>query len=154
MRRAYSRVLEFNPISKEIVWEYSPNLMSTADQKSGFDLFSTNVSSAQRLPNGNTLITEGTRGRVVEVTRDGEVVWEYISPYLWDSTTPSIRNLVYRAYRVPYDWVPQLPKPKESAVDPGPNYLLVIPAKDGTRPNFGVDSTPIWKQGAEKPTRQ
>jgi hypothetical protein len=154
MRRAYSRVLEFNPITKDIVWEYAPNLKSAADQKSGFDLFSTNVSSAQRLPNGNTLIVEGTRGRVIEVTRDLEVVWEYISPYLWDSTTPSVRNLVYRAYRVPYGWVPQLPKPKESAVDPGPNYLLVIPAKDGTRPNFGVDRTPIWKQGAEKLSHQ
>jgi hypothetical protein len=150
MRRPYSRVIEFNPINKDIVWEYAPNLANAANQRSGFDLYSTNVSSAQRLPNGNTLITEGTRGRVIEVTRDREIVWEYISPYLWDSTTPSVRNLVYRAYRVPYDWVPQLPKPKESTVDPGPNYLFVIPAGDGSKPDFGVGRTPIWKQGSGK----
>ena len=148
MRRAHSRVIEFNPINKDIVWEYSPNTSGKANQKSGFDLYSTNVSSAQRLPNGNTLITEGTRGRVIEVTKDQEIVWEYISPYLWDSSVPAIRNLVYRAYRVPYDWVTQLPKPKQSAVDPGPNYLRVIPAQDGSKPDFGVGKTPIWKQGA------
>jgi hypothetical protein len=150
MRRAYSRVLEFDPITREIIWEYAPNNASSPNQKSGYDLYSPFISSAQRLPNGNTLITEGSDGRLIEVTKDKEIVWEYISPYLWDSSTPGIRNLVYRAYRVPYDWVPQLPKPKESAVDPGPNYMRVIPAKDGSKPDFGVDKTPIWKQGSGK----
>ena len=149
MRRAHSRVLEFNPITKDIVWEYAPNNASAPNQKFGFDLYSPFISSAQRLPNGNTLITEGSDGRVIEVTRDREVVWEYISPYLWDSSVPAIRNLVYRAYRVPYDWVPQLPRPKESAVDPGPNYLRTVPARDGSRPDFGVDRTPVWKQGGD-----
>jgi hypothetical protein len=39
------------------------------------------ISSAQRLPNGNTLITEGSGGRIFEVTSDHEIVWEYISAY-------------------------------------------------------------------------
>ena len=39
------------------------------------------ISSAQRLPNGNTLITEGSGGRMIEVTADHRIVWEYISPY-------------------------------------------------------------------------
>jgi len=146
MRRAYSRVLEFNPLTKEIIWEYAPNIMSKPDQKFGFDLYSPFISSAQRLPNGNTLITEGSDGRVIEVTRDHEIVWEYISPYLWDSSAPASKNLVYRAYRMPYEWVPQLSRPKESAVDPGLNYRFVIPAKDGSKPDFGVGKTPIWKQ--------
>jgi hypothetical protein len=154
MRRAYSRVIEFNPITKDIVWEYAPNApkeldKSTPKRRSGYDLFSPFISSAQRLPNGNTLITEGNDGRVIEVTSDHEVVWEYISPYLWDSSMPAIRNAVYRAYRVPYSWIPQLATPKESAVDPGPNYQLVIPAKDGSKPDFGVGKTPIWKQEME-----
>ena len=38
--------------------------------KPGF--FSTNISSAQRLPNGNTLITAGADGRMFEVTREGD----------------------------------------------------------------------------------
>jgi hypothetical protein len=36
--------------------------------------------AAQRLANGNTLLTESERGRALEVTRDGAVVWEYHNP--------------------------------------------------------------------------
>ncbi len=147
MRRDYSRVVEFNPVTKEVVWEYVPNASNNPDPAFGHKMYSVNVSSAQRLPNGNTLITEGAQGRIIEVTRDYEIVWEYMNPYLWDSDIPLIRNLVYRAYRVPYDWVPQLPKPKESSVDAGPNYLFTIPAEDGSHPDFGIDRTAIWKQG-------
>ena len=43
--------------------------------------FSRTCGSNQRLPNGNTLITETDYGRVFEVTRDNEIVWEFISPY-------------------------------------------------------------------------
>jgi hypothetical protein len=150
MRRDHSRVVEFNPVTKEIVWEYSPNTSNNPGQGFGHKLYSVNVSSAQRLPNGNTLITEGAQGRIIEVTTDYEIVWEYMNPYLWDSDIPFTRNLVYRAYRVPYDWVPQLSKPKESAVDAGPNYLFTIPAEDGSRPDFGIEQTGVWKQGGSQ----
>ncbi len=43
-------------------------------------MFDRDLSSAQRLPNGNTLIDSGTHGRFIEVTSAGEVVWEYINP--------------------------------------------------------------------------
>ncbi|MEY4582466.1 MAG: hypothetical protein RL701_7169 [Pseudomonadota bacterium] len=69
---------------------------------------------AQRLPNGNTLTTEGSDGRIFEVTVEHELVWEYISPY-WRQP-PLNLNLVYRAYRAPYDWVPQLDAPREVSV--------------------------------------
>jgi len=71
------------------------------------------VSSAQRLPNDNTLITEGNNGRMFEVTRQQEIVWEYLSPYLQKQRKS---YLVYRAYRVPYEWVPQVEKPQETAI--------------------------------------
>jgi len=35
----------------------------------------------QRLPNGNTLITESTQGRIFEVTPENEIVWEYYNPH-------------------------------------------------------------------------
>ncbi|MBN1569167.1 MAG: hypothetical protein JXA73_15055, partial [Acidobacteria bacterium] len=96
----------------------------------------------------NGLACQGrtARGRGFSGTKEREIVWEYISPCLWDSSVPAIRNLVYRAYRVPYGWGPQLPKPKESAVDPGSNYMRVTPAKDGSKPDFGVGKTSIWKK--------
>ena len=102
--RASSRVLEINPVTLELVWSYTaPNF------------FSTNISSAQRLPNGNTLITEGAGGRLFEVTTDGAIVWEYMNPVF---TGPRRSNAVYRGYRIPYDWIPQLERPHETAVVP------------------------------------
>jgi hypothetical protein len=67
--RNYSRVLELNPITREIVWKYE------ADPPESF--FTQPMGANQRLPNGNTLITESNKGRVFEVTMDGEIVWEF-----------------------------------------------------------------------------
>jgi len=106
--RDYSRVIEFNPITLEVVWEYE-----APDKR----FYSWYISSAQRLPNGNTLICEGARGRIFEVTREGEIVWEYISPFFGERGG-TMKNMVYRAYRVPYWWVPQLPEPEEKPVIP------------------------------------
>jgi hypothetical protein len=67
-----SRLLEFNPKTLEIVWSYEGT-----DQQP----FWSNVrGDQQRLTNGNTLITESEGGRLLEVTRDGEIVWEFINP--------------------------------------------------------------------------
>jgi hypothetical protein len=46
----------------------------------------------------------------------GAIVWEYVSPFFTDAQNAS--NRVYRAYRLPYSWVPQLTKPTERAVKP------------------------------------
>ena len=109
--RAYSRVIEFNPTTLEVVWEYKRRLPHCDEH---FMFFSHYVSGVQRLLNGNTLITEGATGRVFEITASGELVWEYISPYHdvpGDMYPPwnllHYENDVYRAYRVPYDNIPQ-----------------------------------------------
>ena len=86
--------------------------------------YSCYISSAQRLPNGNTLITEGSDGRLLEVTPDHEIVWEYISPYFGTHITT---NMVYRAYRYPYDYVPQVEKPEEVAIAPVDNEDFRLP---------------------------
>ena len=102
--RASSRILEINPVTLELVWSYRAT-----------NFFSTNISSAQRLPNGNTLITEGAPGRIFEVTSEGEIVWEYMNaPAKFNGRS----NPVYRAYRIPYTWIPQLEKPEERPVIP------------------------------------
>ena len=48
--------------------------------KTPADFFADKTSSAQRLPNGNTLICHGPLGTFFEVTKEGDMVWEYISP--------------------------------------------------------------------------
>jgi hypothetical protein len=115
-RRDYSRVIEFNPVTLETVWEYTAQKAGFVDQ---YRFYSPYISAAQRLPNGNTLITEGSDGRLFEVTADYETVWEYINPYYF-TALGGIMNMIYRSYRVPYDWVPQLPIPKEASLQ-GPD---------------------------------
>jgi hypothetical protein len=44
------------------------------------EFFSSFISGAQRLANGNTLICSGASGTVFEVTPDEEVVWKYLNP--------------------------------------------------------------------------
>ena len=39
------------------------------------------ISGAQRLPGGNTLICAGVPGRICEVTSDGRMVWDFLSPF-------------------------------------------------------------------------
>jgi hypothetical protein len=78
------------------------------------------------LPNGNTLITEGADGRLFEITPENEIVWEYVSPYF--GTNQPV-NRVYRAYRLPYEWVPQLARPVERAVVPPDVKEFRVPAQ-------------------------
>jgi len=65
-----SRVLELNPVTGLIDWSYAPD--------EGF--YSYWGGSVQRLPNGNTLITETATGYVREVTPQGEIVWRFANP--------------------------------------------------------------------------
>ena len=116
--RDYSRVLEFDPVSLEVVWNYTPHDAGFVQPWDSARFYSCFISSAQRLPNGNTLITEGSDGRLFEVTPEHEIVWEYISPYFgpFSKAIDHEINLVYRAYRVPYEWVPQLDRPEEKEI--------------------------------------
>ena len=106
----YSRAVEVNPKTNQIEWQY------TADPPQNF--YSGIISGCQRLPNGNTLICEGTRGRAFEVTMEGEMVWEYTSPffaphpvaagieYTMHAVVPQLRytNMLFRTYRYPPDY--------------------------------------------------
>ena len=89
----FSRVIEVNPATNEIVWKYQDA------NAQGF--YSDRISNAQRLLNGNTLINEGMFGRFFEVTPAGEVVWEYVNPYFVPADRPaqSQTNSVFRVYR-------------------------------------------------------
>jgi arylsulfatase A-like enzyme len=68
-----SSVLEIDPLTGELAWIYQ------AAEPGEFFTFS--CGSAQRLPNGNTLITESDAGRAFELTPDKEIIWEYVNPH-------------------------------------------------------------------------
>jgi len=86
--RSYSRIVELNPMSESIEWEYraSPPEMFYSQIKG----------SNQRLPNGNTLICESKNGRAFEVTRDKEIVWEFYNPEIKKGK----RKIIYRMMRI------------------------------------------------------
>lgn len=71
--RNRSRILELDPVTGKVVWRYGG--------RPEVDFFSRTLGSCQRLPNGNTLITESENGRAVEVTPAGRTVWELYNPH-------------------------------------------------------------------------
>jgi len=90
-----SRVLEFDPSTYEIVWEYP----GTPERPFDSDI----RSSQQRLSNGNTLITESNAGRIFEVSPDGEIVWEFVNPRRGGDAEGQVA-IVCWAQRVPEDY--------------------------------------------------
>ena len=81
------------------------------------NFYSAEISGAQRLPNGNTLICSGISGDLFEVTTNSTMVWRYIcpettSPLAQGSAIPSdpVRtdqkyNAVFRVTRYPTNYV-------------------------------------------------
>jgi len=122
-----SRVLEVNPKTDKIVWEYQGGGIS------GNQFFSNIMGGAQELSNGNVLITESLSGRIFEVARGGanpqaikflnmvtgpkfknEIVWEYVSKYV-SPTLPG--ESIFRAYRYGINdikWPIKMPNPNSS----------------------------------------
>ena len=120
-----SRVLEIDPVKKEVVWEYT----GLDSDRAVWTFYSSFISNAERLPNGNTFIDEGMNGRIFQVTRAGDVVWEYINPHFTHTNTGggrSLNNALYRAQPVPYSWVPkETPHAEKAVVPPDPETFRV-----------------------------
>jgi hypothetical protein len=72
-RKMGSGIMRIDPGTANVVWLYAGSSYSP--------LYSQGWSSVQELPNGNVLITETQGGRLIEVTPDKQVVWEWSSPY-------------------------------------------------------------------------
>ncbi|CAG9987827.1 unnamed protein product [Clonostachys byssicola] len=121
----YTRAIEVDRATKKIVWEYR-------DQSQMVYFFTPFMGSAQRLPNGNTLLCESAFGRLFEVTKDGYICWEYINPHFAaypDQATakifPGESNALFRAYRYSLEEIPWLKQKLESIEGglPGSNAL-------------------------------
>ncbi len=100
-----SRIVEVDPKTNKIVWEYYPN-----DPTS---FYSYRQGAAQRLPNGNVLITSTAKGHLFEVTPKKEIAWEYVIPvddgavkcFLQDAPRKnSMNNQTHRSYRYAADY--------------------------------------------------
>ena len=89
--RSISRVIEVDPTTDEVVWTYEGNPPS--------QFFSGHISGATRLANRNTLVCEGTSGRLFEITPAGETVWEWWNPVYNIGVDGVPMGWLFRAYR-------------------------------------------------------
>jgi hypothetical protein len=102
--RNASRLVEVYPIAKRIVWEFwaNPEVKFSSGSRGG----------AQRLPNGNTLITAGNRGSVFEIDPKGKIVWKFRNPEFERSKKkemegkPAKRGTIFRLRRIVDDEIP------------------------------------------------
>lgn len=91
--RGWTRIVEMDPVTEEIVWTYQGGLFE--------DLYSDIYGSAQRLPNGNTYIADPLGGRALEVTTEGDIVWEW---HTWEEYEGEAMPL-YRTFKYDVDLV-------------------------------------------------
>ena len=130
-----SEIVEIDPRDGKVSWRY---------RSPGF--FTPTGGTQQLLPNGNSLITSTRGGRVFEITRGGDVVWEWTPPY-----EP------VRAVRVARDACPQLARlavPTPRAVVPPAGYGFVDRdayrfARKGARTEVSIDGKPHTVLAAE-----
>lgn len=95
--RPGSAVLEIEPVSGKVAWAYR------GSEKAPFS--SETCGTSQRLANGNTLVTETEHGRAFEVTPEGEIVWEFVSPHRYGDRVARLFELIRLEPGVPFDWL-------------------------------------------------
>ncbi len=90
-----SRVIQVDPLTDEIAWQFhgSPP----------HQFFSGHISGVSRMASGNVLVCEGTSGRLFEVDRRHQVVWEFTNPFLNNNKRGEPTVSIYRAHRYAAD---------------------------------------------------
>ncbi len=117
----------FGPV--EPLWKYIA--------KDTVSFWSSFISGAHRMENGNTFITEGARGRFFEVTPAGEILWEFLNPYRGDILKPNgdpqpLMPLVYWNFRATFISAdhPALAGKTLSPLDPQPEVFQLPPKEE------------------------
>ena len=99
--RGYSRVIELEPLTKKIVWQY-------VDPRNRENFYTKSKGSNQRLANGDTLICNSDNGEILEVTPDGETVWRYLATDRIQKDGKLLRAAFVRAYRYDREFIDHL----------------------------------------------
>ncbi len=101
--RKWSRIIELDPATLKILWQYR-------DKK----FYSLSQGYVQVLPNGNILVTEAEEGHVFELTPDKKIVWEFYHPDQQNAKNSTdkdkwgLRQEIYRMTRYPTEWIDPL----------------------------------------------
>jgi hypothetical protein len=98
-----SAAVEVDARTGNIEWQYTAS--------SSNSLYSARQGGAQRLSNGNTLITSANSGHLIEVTQDKQVVWDFVNPVAGQNEASCYlggggraANMIHRAYRYAGDY--------------------------------------------------
>lgn len=97
--RGYSRIVEMDPATRQVVWQYR------ASPPKAF--FSKRRGGAQWLPGDHFLITQSNRGRAFEIDREGHVLWDFLNPDI--DPIEHQRGSIYRVERILPDRLASLP---------------------------------------------
>lgn len=84
------------PYEGEITWKYQAYPEST--------WFAPFMSAAERLPNGNTLITNSHNMRIFEVTPDNEVVMDFVLEHVLAEQLGHVGGRIWRTIKLPPDY--------------------------------------------------
>jgi hypothetical protein len=107
----FSRCLEINPASGEVAWSYGGNAAQ--------HMYSEIRGSQQALPNGNVLITDSGTGRILEVSREGTLVWEFVNPARWRKD-PNLIACTFSATRLSAAELPFLESGRDQTAENTP----------------------------------
>ena len=93
--RRYVTILEIDPVTNKEVWKYEATPREAMN--------SVRLGSAQRLPNGNTLITDNTNdtARIFEVTKNKQIVWDWKINEAVSKRGNPLERMIYQARREP-----------------------------------------------------
>ena len=137
-------IVEIDPVENRIVWKYEASGRS-------WRFFSRSRGSVQRLPNGNTLISEDNTGRIFQVRPDenhpdgGEVVWEYVAFNAHENPLWALA----RAQAYPYDFCQQLmdlPRSELRVTPPSGSEWKIQPDAMRDGQSFATPSPPVSPQ--------
>ena len=111
------------------IWTYTaPDTLS---------FYSSFISGAHRMRNGNTFISEGARGRFFEVTPEGEIVWEYLNQFRGNIHKPNgdpIPPIPFAYYQFRSTFIPAnhpgLAGKELTPLDPQPTPFKLPPKED------------------------
>ena len=95
--RKSTRVIELNPITKKIEWQYSaPNFFTVV------------MGDANKLANGNYLLSETVNGRAFEITSNGTILWEYFNPNTEKVGSTTKRSDIFQIKKYDLDFINNL----------------------------------------------
>jgi len=118
------------------------------------DFYSSEISGAHRLPNGNTLACAGVHGTFFEVTPAGETVWRYVNAMVRNGILAQgerpgtdhrghFWNAVFKIHRYPPDY------PGLAGRDLAPRGVIELPASE--KGKTGLDG---WSERREERDRR